>query len=188
MRTSGSFDVHYDNVFVPDDKLIGRKAIGGAPSGPPPGTSGWGLVISAVYLGIGQAACDGACDYANSRVPTGLGKAIAELPHIQQWIGEMQARLDAARAVLYANARAYVEHPELRSALGPNIAMAKYLCTNAACEVSETALRVGGGFSLSPAISLERHFRDARAGLFNPPQDDLALGQIGRATLAERKK
>jgi hypothetical protein len=31
---------------------------------------------------------------------------------------------------------------------------------------------------------LERYFRDARAGLFQPPQDDLALGQIGRAALA----
>jgi hypothetical protein len=40
------------------------------------------LVISAVYLGVGQAACDAACDYANQRVPSSLGKPIAELPNI----------------------------------------------------------------------------------------------------------
>jgi hypothetical protein len=36
---------------------------------------------------------------------------------------------------------------------------------------------------MTRALSLERYFRDARGGLFQPPQDDLALGMIGRATL-----
>jgi hypothetical protein len=31
---------------------------------------------------------------------------------------------------------------------------------------------------------LERHFRDARAGLFQPPQDDLTLALVGRNALA----
>lgn len=56
--------------------------------------------------------------------------------------------------------------------------------SNAACEATEKALRVAGGFSLTKELPLERYFRDARAGLFQPPQDDLALGQIGRAALA----
>lgn len=188
MRTSGSFDIFYENVFVPDERIIGRRAIGGAPSGPPPGLTSWGLVISATYLGVGQAACDAACDYANGRVPSSLGKPIAELPNIQQLIGGMQASIDAARAVLYTTARAWVEHPELRPTLGTRIGETKYLCTNAACSASETGLRVAGGFSITRDQPLERHFRDARAGLFNPPQDDLALGQIGRAALTARRK
>jgi alkylation response protein AidB-like acyl-CoA dehydrogenase len=188
MRTSGSFDVIYKDVFVPDEWVIGRRAIGvPLPPGQQPGVGGWGLVISAVYLGIGQAACDAACDYANSRVPSSLGKPIAELPHIQQWIGEIQVTLDAARAVLHDGARAWVERPEARQTLGPQVAAAKYLCTNAACDASEKALRVAGGFSLSRELPLERYFRDARAGLFNPPQDDLALGLIGRTALAARR-
>ena len=52
--------------------------------------------------------------------------------------------------------------------------------------MTETALRVAGGFSLTPGLPLERYFRDARAGLFAPPQDDLALGIAGRAALAAR--
>lgn len=187
MRTSGSFDVFYEDVFVPDELMLNRRPIGGPPAGPPPGQNSWGMVISATYLGIGQAACDAACDYANNRVPSALGKPIAELPHIQQWIGSMQAQLDAARAVLYNTARAWVEQPENRSALVPYIAAAKYLCTNAACSASETGLRVAGGFSMTRDHALERYFRDARAGLFNPPQDDLALAQIGRTTLQARR-
>jgi len=48
-------------------------------------------------------------------------------------------------------------------------------------------LRVAGGFSLTAELSLERYFRDARAGLFQPPQDDLALGFIGRDALASAR-
>ncbi|MFL5807467.1 MAG: acyl-CoA dehydrogenase family protein [Roseiflexaceae bacterium] len=188
LRSSGNDDVYYENVFVPDDWLLNRRPIGApAPPGSPLAFSAWSLTIAAVYLGIGQAACDAACDYANGRVPPSLGKPIAELPHIQQWIGQMQIALDAARIVLYDTTRAWVERPELRPALGAPIAGAKYLATNAACSATETALRVAGGFSLTRALPLERYFRDARAGLFNPPQDDMALGQVGRAALAARK-
>jgi alkylation response protein AidB-like acyl-CoA dehydrogenase len=188
LRTSGNDDVYYENVFVPDAWLIGRRVIG-APIAPgqQPGLSAWGLTISAVYLGIGQAACDAACDYANNRVPPSLGKPIAELAHIQQWIGEMQITLDAARALLYDTARTWIEHPAARPTLAPQVAAVKYLCTNAACAATDKALRVAGGFSLTRALPLERYFRDARAGLFNPPQDDLALGQVGRAALAARR-
>jgi alkylation response protein AidB-like acyl-CoA dehydrogenase len=188
LRSSGNDDVYYENVFVPDAWLVGRRAIGvSLPPGQQPGLSAWGLTISAVYLGIGQAACDAACDYANNRVPPSLGKPIAELPHIQQWIGEMQITLDAARALLYDTARTWIEHPAAHPTLASQIAAVKYLCTNAACAATDKSLRVAGGFSLTRALPLERYFRDARAGLFNPPQDDLALGQVGRATLAARR-
>jgi alkylation response protein AidB-like acyl-CoA dehydrogenase len=188
LRTSGNDDVIYEHVFVPDDWLVNRHAIG-APAAPGKtlGFNAWSLTVAAVYLGIGQAACDAACDYANTRIPPSLGKPIAELPHIQQWIGQMQVTLDAARAVLYDAAHTWVAHPELRPTLGPQLAAAKYLATNGACDASETALRVAGGFSLMRSLPLERYFRDARAGLFNPPQDDLALSQIGRAALAGRR-
>ncbi|HMQ34424.1 MAG TPA: acyl-CoA dehydrogenase family protein [Chloroflexaceae bacterium] len=187
MRTAGNDDFTFDEVFVPEGWLVGLRPLGApAPPGKAPGLSGWSLPVAAVYLGIGQAACDAACAYASSRRPPSLPGPIADLPHIQQWIGRMQVGLDAARAVMHETARAWDERPELRPALGPRVAGAKYLATSAACEATELALRVAGGFSLTRALPLERYFRDARAGLFNPPQDDLALAQVGRAALARR--
>ena len=101
----------------------------------------------------------------------------------------MQIQLDAARTVLRDVARdldgGAPRSPDTRPALVSRIATAKYLATNAACTVTETALRVAGGFSLTHALPLERYFRDARAGLFAPPQDDLALGIAGRAALEQ---
>ena len=185
LRGCGNYAVNYDNVFVPDARIVERATVGGERKRP--GTSGWNLPLAAVYLGIGQAACDAACHYANNRVPVALGAPIAGQSHIQQWIGEIDLALRAARSVLHETARAWVARSASPAELATSIAAAKYLCTNAACRVTETALRVAGGFSMTRDPPLERYFRDARGGLFQPPQDDLALGMIGRTALeAER--
>ena len=186
LRSAGNEDVDYDRVFVPDRYMVDIHPIG-VPKPAGPGANPWALPLASVYLGIGQAALDAACDYARNRRPPALaGKPIADQPHIQQWLGSMQISLDAARTLLHDTARAWTEEPETRPTLAARIATAKYLCTNAACTSTETALRVAGGFSLTPDLPLERYFRDARAGLFAPPQDDLALAIAGRAALALR--
>jgi alkylation response protein AidB-like acyl-CoA dehydrogenase len=184
LRGCGNYAVNYDHVFVPDARIVERVPIGGPRR--VQGGSPWNLPLAAVYLGIGQAACDAASHYANNRVPPALGKPIAAAPHVQQWIGEMDVILRGARAVLHQAARAWVAG-ERPADFGASIAAAKFLCTNAACKVTEIALRVAGGFSMTRALPLERYFRDARGGLFQPPQDDLALGMIGRAALEAEK-
>ena len=190
LRTAGNDDVDYNQVFVPDAWVVERRPIGtpskAGPGANPPVANPWALPLAAVYLGVGQAALEAACDYAHTRIPPALGKPIAEQPHIQQWLGAMHIALDAARTLLHDTARAWDEQPHRRAHLAPRIATAKYLCTNAACTTTETALRVAGGFSLTDALPLARYFRDARAGLFAPPQDDLALAIAGRAALAHR--
>ena len=186
LRAAGNEDVFYDRVFVPDAFVVECRPIGAASKGAGPGANPWALPVAAVYLGVGQAALEAACDYASTRAPPALGAPIAGQTHIQHWIGSMQIALDAARSVLRDTARAWDAEPDQRPALSARIATAKYLCTNAACSTTETALRVAGGFSLTPALPFGRYFRDARAGLFAPPQDDLALGIAGRAALAAR--
>jgi alkylation response protein AidB-like acyl-CoA dehydrogenase len=184
LRGCGNHAVNYDGVFVPDSRIVERMPVGGPRRAQ--GINGWNLPLAAVYLGIGQAACDAAAHYANNRVPPALGKPIATAPHVQQWIGEMDVTLRAARTVLHDAARIWVAG-DVPPDFGATIAAAKYLCTNAACTVTETALRVAGGFSMTRDLPLERYFRDARGGLFQPPQDDLALGMIGRAALDAEK-
>jgi alkylation response protein AidB-like acyl-CoA dehydrogenase len=126
MRGCGNYDVDYEDVFVPDAYVVDRQAIGmPLPPSRRPGADGWALTIAAVYLGIGQGACDAAADYANTRSPPSLGKPIATLPHIQQWLGQMTMQLDAARAVLYRAAEAWVSQSDLHAGFGARIAMAK---------------------------------------------------------------
>ena len=63
-----------------------------------------------------------------------------------------------------------------------DIALAKVTATNAAVLATDEALRIAGGpgFLTGP---LERAFRDVRAGLINPPLDDVAYQGFARALL-----
>jgi alkylation response protein AidB-like acyl-CoA dehydrogenase len=85
--------------------------------------------------------------------------------------------------VLYGTVETWQEQPELRDALGSQFAAAKVIVTNNVIEITDQALRVVGSAGLLRKHPLERYFRDARAGLGNPPMDDVALTMIGKAAL-----
>lgn len=181
LRASGSDDVAFQEVFVPERYALPVAA----PLSPvqAASSSGWfWTAVAATYLGVGQAALDSLAAYAGDRVPTALGEPISTLPKIQQAAGQMSLELLAARTLLHDVTRQWAT-PALRPALLPKLAAAKLLCTNAAVSVSDLALRAAGGAALTTALPLERYFRDARAGLTHPPADEQTLTLLGRRAL-----
>ena len=70
-----------------------------------------------------------------------------------------------------------------RDALAAQLAGAKVIATNNAIEITDLAMRVVGSVGMQKSHPLERYFRDVRAGLGNPPIDDVALGLLARTTL-----
>ena len=179
MRATGSHDVVFENVFVPEYLRLPQQK--GAPAS---AVSAWTLLGSAVYLGIAQAARDFAVNFARERVPAGLGKPIAELQTVQHRIAQMEIQLLQARSALYGAAELWDKHPEHRTDIGWQFAAAKYTVTNHAIDITDQALRVVGSVGLQKRYPLERYFRDVRAGLGNPPMDDVALTMIGKHALS----
>jgi alkylation response protein AidB-like acyl-CoA dehydrogenase len=178
MAATGSHDLVLTDVVVPDDHRL-----------PPPGkpsSSPWSILTSAVYLGVGVAARDFTIAFAKTRTPAAMGgKSIATLPNVQHRVAEIEVKLLAARSTLYGVVQQWQDHQELRDTLGWQMAGAKVLVTNNAIDVTDQALRVVGSVGLQRKHPLERYFRDVRAGLGNPPLDDVAMGIIGRAALGE---
>lgn len=182
LRASDSHDVYFKDVVVPADHLIQRG------SGPPPSPNAWfPMVVSAVYLGAALAARNAVIQYALERIPTALGKPIATLPKIQRQIGEIDLALQAARALLFEVAGQWRGDKENRLRIYPRIVAVKYQVTETTCEVTDKALRVAGGMSITKALPLERHFRDVRAGSMQPPSGDTALEIIGRHAIKQFK-
>ena len=177
LRSSAAHDAVMENVFVPDDCFIPPDL---APSEPCSSAWFWSA-MAATYLGIGIAALEETVRYALERAPTALGQPIASLEGVQRRVGEMELELYAAQTALFDAAGRWVENPHTE--LLPLIAGAKMLCTNAAVHATDLALRTSGGGALTRATALERHFRDARAGLAHPPHDDTVLTMIGKARL-----
>lgn len=176
MSASGSHDIVFEDVVVPASHRL--PAVGKPEGGP------WSILTSATYLGVSVAARNWAIAFARSRRPTALGgKAIAGLESVQQRIAQMEMLLLEARSVLYGTVEMWEQQPELRDELGAQFAAAKVIVTNNAINVTDQALRVVGSVGLQKKHPLERYFRDVRAGLGNPPLDDVAMGIIGRNAL-----
>ncbi len=179
MRTTGSHTVSLRAVETPAAALIGRsgQAKGGA------GNAWFTLGIGAVYLGVAAAAVEAAARYALDRVPTALGRPIAELESVQRHLGQAALLLHSARAQLHYTAMQWMQHPDRRCELTPWLSAAKVTVTNHAVEAVDHCLRAVGGAGLTRALPLERYYRDVRAGLSHPPNDDEAAIAFGRAVV-----
>ena len=114
---------------------------------------------------------------------------MADVPSVQLRLGRLDAELRAARIVVLDVARRWDaaigggEAAELAAAAA-DVPLAKLLATRAAVTATDEALRIAGGPGFLTG-RLERAFRDARAGLINPPLEDVALTGFGQA-VAER--
>lgn len=181
MRSTGSHDLVLDNVRLSEKALIempnyktGFKL------------NSWLLLIPATYLGIAQAARDYAVEFATNHSPNSIQGSIADLPNIQALIGEMDLSLMKARFALYGTAEACMDSE--RKLLAPNaVNVAKYVSTNEALNVVDKAMRIAGAKSLTRANPLQRYYRDVRAGLHNPPMDDMTVKGLALSALADYK-
>lgn len=187
MRATGSHDVLLREVRISQDALVQayRKNV---PNEVAPGAgAAWNLHIPAVYLGVAEAARDFAVEFAARHSPNSISGSIADLPSIQVQIGQMELDLLSARTLLYTIAERWDAEPERRQALVAPVAGAKAVVQTAALSAVDRAMRIVGAQSLFRSLPLERYYRDVRAGLHNPPMEDMALVQMARAALARVK-
>ncbi len=186
MRATGSHDLVLDGVVLEEGALVepsGRDGGGAGPSGAElrgGGSAGWNLHIPAVYLGVARAAADFAVTYAAGRRPNSITGSIAELPHIEQKLGQMQRLLLPAYDFLFSLARRWDTDPAARPQFAAAMGVCKLVVMDAATTVVDLAMRVVGGAGLSRRLPLERYYRDVRPGLHNPPMEDAVLTGLAR--------
>ncbi|MCP4224130.1 MAG: acyl-CoA/acyl-ACP dehydrogenase [Actinomycetia bacterium] len=129
-------NVHYDDVIVGDDAILGEV------------NDGWlnlsklmdpeRLANAAQTIGIAQAAIDDGVEYARSREQ--YGGPISRFQAVSHPLAEAQAEVAAARLLVYAAARK-------RDVEGPcpmEASMAKMLANNVAARATSAALQVAG--------------------------------------------
>ncbi|GGN97886.1 acyl-CoA dehydrogenase family protein [Saccharibacillus kuerlensis] len=184
MRATGSHDIVLQDVFVPDEQVMGIYTMGQSKGGIDDG-DGWLLHIPACYLGIAYAARDYALNFAKNYTPNSLKEPIGTLPHIRQWIGQIESELRLARTALYDIADRWDRYPEERASMRPEFGWVKYNATHLAAQVVDKSMKIVGGSSLSRSVPLERYYRDVRAGLHNPPMEDAVLQTLARTALEE---
>jgi alkylation response protein AidB-like acyl-CoA dehydrogenase len=174
MRGSASGRLVLDDVAA---RLVQRRRPSEPdPRGPAP-LAWFGIAVAATYLGIGEGARDDVTRWAMDRRPGDGSTAVSDIPSVQLRLGRMDAELRAARIVVLDVARRW---DATRDA--SDVGLAKLIATRAAVSATDEALRIAGGPGFL-AGRLERAFRDARAGLINPPLEDVALLSFARDVL-----
>ncbi|ARD47324.1 acyl-CoA dehydrogenase [Sporosarcina sp. P37] len=181
MRGTESQTLVLDQVKAAPDQLV---EVNDAPRGDK--QNGWILHIPSCYLGIAQAARDYAVQFASTYQPNSLNEPIASLFSIQTQIGKMDLELIKARHLLYDIAGIY-DNPARRVHLQNELGVAKSIVTNSAIEIVNLAMRIVGAKSLELSNPLQRYYRDVRAGLHNPPMDDMTITKLAQAAIDGQK-
>lgn len=174
MRGTRSDDLILENVEVDETALVeivcSSQEKGRA--------QGWLLHIPACYLGIAIAARNEAIAFAKTYQPNTLPHPIAEVPEVRRKIAQIDIELMTARHFMYSVADRWDRNPDKRKNMKEELAAVKYVATNTAINVVDMAMRVVGGQSLFVSHPLQRYYRDVRAGLHNPPADDLTISIV----------
>jgi alkylation response protein AidB-like acyl-CoA dehydrogenase len=178
MRATVSRDMVLEDVFVPDDAEVLPPGLFGAMYNAFPHLF---LSFSATFLGLMQAAYDGALAYLTGRMP-GAPVRHTEIPAKGYAIAEMLFAIEAARALYHrAISEAQVDPPmeAVQRARAAHVTVQRAVVT-----VTQEAIRVCGGRAFLRRYPLERYARDARAAaLMRPWTEEIATQQAWEAAL-----
>jgi len=167
---TGSHHVVADDVFVPAERTFALLSAEPCVDGPLmriPLPSPYVLQMASGALGIAQGALDDIVALATDKVPLFAGATLAANPLFQNQLGEADARLRAARALLYAEAADAWATALARDPFTPEhrarIRASGVWAADTAAAVVDAAYRAGGGSSLYRSSPLQRRFRDVHA-------------------------
>jgi alkylation response protein AidB-like acyl-CoA dehydrogenase len=175
MRGTASHTLVLDNVRIPASYILKSADAQAA-------AKGWLLHIPACYIGIAAAARSYAVEFAANYAPASLDKPISETPNIRQTIGEMELELATARHLLYGTVERY-ENALNKAAMNEALNVTKIAVTNAAIGIVDKAMKIVGSRALSQSNPMHRHYLNVRAGLYNPPMEDMVKGQLANQAI-----
>ncbi|MCU9615039.1 acyl-CoA/acyl-ACP dehydrogenase [Caldibacillus lycopersici] len=176
MRGTASHTLLLENVTVPEHFVLSNTAYQKSLY------KGWLLHIPACYIGIAAAARNYAIGFAASYVPASFGKPIAEAPNIKQIIGDIELELATARHLLYGTIERY-EQSNQKESLEEALEVTKLAVTNAAISIVDKAMKIVGARALSASNQMHRYYLNVRAGLYNPPMEDVVKGKLANKAI-----
>jgi alkylation response protein AidB-like acyl-CoA dehydrogenase len=154
-RATGTYEVFFDDVFVPEERLVGGL------------NQGWSgllaclqterLLTSAGYVGSAQKVVDLALGYAKER--TQFGRAIGEFQVIGHMLADMQTEVDASRLLVERAASVLLQGSDATR----EVSMAKLFGSETYAKVANQGMQVFGAYGYSMEYEIQQHFRDARS-------------------------
>ncbi|MCW2522498.1 MAG: acyl-CoA dehydrogenase protein [Frankiales bacterium] len=179
LRASNTNDVAFDNVELPFGAFTPTDRPTALTSRPLPAAI---LAHTGLYVGVARAARSAFREFTRGRVPSALGKPIAETDRIQTVAGEIELQIATAETLLYGTLLRAASGDET---VGPQIIVIKSAINRAVIAATQAAVAALGNPGLTRHHSLERHLRNALCVRVHPPQEDAALLGAGKRVLGD---
>ncbi len=181
-RGMHSYEVAFENWFVPDENLVGGpEGLGKGFYLQMQGFENGRLQTAARAIGVMQASYEAALEYAESRVV--FGAPIADYQLTRAKLGRMAVLIQAARQSAYEVARLMSKGEGSLEA-----SMIKAYVCRAAEWVTRESLQIHGGMGYAEEFAVSRYFVDARVlSIFEGADETLALKVIARRLVSEAK-
>lgn len=183
LRASGSHDVVFEDVLIPQEHALDLRAPADWAGGEPWVQAEMAVMLGALYTGVAQAARDWLVRFLHDRKPASLGAALATLPRAQEALGSIEALVLINQRLVASLARDADEGLPLCAVQSGLI---KSITTGNAVQAVEQALALTSNHGLARKNPLERHLRDVLCGRIHTPQDDSARVAAGRLALGQR--
>jgi alkylation response protein AidB-like acyl-CoA dehydrogenase len=181
LRASNTHDVIYTDVRLPLDAFVEiPRGPDGVYRDPAAMTRSAGVGNTALYVGVARAARTAFVQFARDRVPSALGKPIAQTERIQAVAGEIDLLISQAETLLHG-ALLRVESGD--ESIVPELSNIKVAIGRSVIAATQAAVAALGNPGLTRHNSLERYLRDALCVRVHPPQEDTVLLASGRRVL-----
>ncbi|GLX11146.1 acyl-CoA dehydrogenase family protein [Microbispora sp. NBRC 16548] len=170
MKNVGSCEVFLDDVFVPDDLVLGE-----------PGQAWYMLlktlnneriIMASLALGILDGVIEEALRYLHER--EAFGKPLGQFQVLQHYIADMIIAQKSAELIVH-NA-AWKQSQGMDCGLEANIA--KVVASEGAVTAADRGIQIFGGMGYSLETQMQRYWRDARLYRIGPIANEMARNSI----------
>ena len=170
MRSMGSCSVHLDDVFVPDDLVLGEPHRAWYTLLPT--LNNERIMVSAFCLGILDGVLEDALDYAMQR--TAFGKPIGQMQAIQHYIADIRIGQYQVETMLMDCAFKMAQG----TASNVETTILKVVASEVANKAADTGIQILGGMGYSAETDMQRYWRDSRLWRIGPITNEMARNSI----------
>lgn len=170
MRALPSCDVYLDDVFVPDENVLGE--VDRAWYMLLPTLNNERIMVASFCLGIMDGVLEDALAYMHER--HAFGGPISRFQALQDYVADIAMKLEYSEAVTWKAAWKQSSGQDA----GREANMAKVIASEAANECADLGIQILGGQGYSAETDMQRYWRDSRLWRIGPITNEMARNII----------
>ncbi|KJS05056.1 MAG: acyl-CoA dehydrogenase [Gammaproteobacteria bacterium BRH_c0] len=173
MRAMGSCEVHYEDVFVPDEDVLGEP--GKAWYSILPTLNNERIMVGAQCLGAIDGVLEDAVRYMQER--KAFGKTIGHFQILQHYVADIATWQQTTELLLY-----YVSWLQSQGKeCGVQANMLKMVATENAVAAADLGIQILGGMGYSAETDMQRYWRDHRVLRMTPISNEMVRNSIAES-------